>query len=237
LRSTESTSIADLALHREHLDLGLHARVDLLEPLAGREGFEQLLALLEFETQVAGDRVGQAAGVLDGGDGIERLRRHLLVELDEALEGRVDGADERLHLDRILLGLVDDLHLAGKEGIVALEASDARAALALHQHLDGAVGQAQQLDDGAQRSDGMDVVLGRLVLAGLALGAQQQLAFARHGVLERPDRLGPPHEERHHHVGEDHDVPQRQERDHARIGVRAPALGLVVVVVKDSHLW
>ena len=53
---------------------------------------------------------------------------------------------------------------------------------------------------------------GRLVLAGLALRAQQQLAAVRHRLVERADRLRAPDEERHHHVREDDDVAQRQQR-------------------------
>ena len=57
---------------------------------------------------------------------------------------------------------------------------------------------------------------GGLLLPGLALGRQHQLARAGHRVFERLDRLGPPHEERHHHVGEHDDVPQRQDRQRLR---------------------
>jgi len=200
---------ADLPLDRENLDLGLHPRVHLLEALRGRETFEQLLSLLELEVQVRDDRVRQTPGRLDRGDGVDGLRRHLLVELDEALEGGVHGAHQRLDLHTRLLGLLYLLQLTGEEGVVADEATDPDAALPFHEHLDGAIREPKQLDDRTQRPDRIDVFLAGLVLARLALGAEQELAIAPHGVFERLDRPGASDEERHHHVRKDDDVAQR----------------------------
>jgi hypothetical protein len=232
---------ADLALDLEHLDLGLHARVDLFEALPRREGLEQLLSLFELQVEVGDDGVGEAPGVFDRGDGVERLRRYLLVELDVGLEGAVHRPHQRLDLDSGAVTLGDDLDLAGEEGLVAGEAAHPRAALALHQHLHRAVGQAQQLDDRSQGADLVDIALGGLVLRRLALGAEHQAAVGAHRLFERTNRPRAPHEERHHHVREDDDVAQRQQRDHVpRFGALRPrrrvigALG-IVVVPEDSH--
>ena len=120
---------ADLALDLEHLDLGLHQAVDVLEPLRGRERLEQLLALLELEVQVRDDRVGEPARLGHGDHGVQRLRRHLLVELDVVLERRVHGAHERLALDRAARVVGQRLVLAREERLVGHEAADPRARL------------------------------------------------------------------------------------------------------------
>jgi hypothetical protein len=59
--------------------------------------------------------------------------------------------------------------------------------------------------------------LGRVVGLGLLLGAEEDGLVAGHGLLERGDRLLPPHEERHHHVREDDDVAQGQQGQAARL--------------------
>jgi hypothetical protein len=105
-----------------------------------------------------------------------------------------------------------------------------RASTPFDEHLHGLVGQPQQLDDRAQRSDAVDVPFVRVVLRRVALRREQQLAPARDGLLERLDRLRPPYEERYHHGREDHDVPQRKQRDDPRLA-RGRLLGARTAVV------
>ena len=101
----------------------------------------------------------------------------------------MDAADQCLGLDaRLPLLLVDDFDRAGEERVVALEFVDAGPKLALHQHLHGAIGQAQQLDDGGKGADVVDALGARFVLARLALGAEQEFAVTGHRVFERLDR-------------------------------------------------
>jgi hypothetical protein len=59
---------------------------------------QHFLLLLQLERQVGGDGVGQAAGVLDAGDGGEHFGRNLLVQLDELVELGDHGAAHRLDL-------------------------------------------------------------------------------------------------------------------------------------------
>jgi hypothetical protein len=175
-------------------------------PLAGGERLEQLLALLELQVQVRDDGVREATGLVDRDDGVERLRRDLLVQLDVVLEGPVHGAHQRLALDPRAARLVDRLHLGRERRLLARDAQHPRPALAFDQHLHRAVGQAQQLDDGAEGADIEDVVVGRLVLRRLALGAEHELAILLHRLFQRVDRLGAPHEERDDHARKHDDV-------------------------------
>ena len=88
---------------------------------------------------------------------------HLAHQRVELGEGRPD------------VGQLLDLDL--KKPSVLRELADRRPPLPLDQHLDGAVGQAQQLDDGAERPDREDVLGDRLVGLGLAAGAESRISF------------------------------------------------------------
>ena len=110
--------------------------------------------------------------------------------------------------------------------------ADPRALLALHQHLYGAVGQAQQLEDGSKRADLEDVVRRGLVGLRLLLRGEEDILVVRHRFFQGGDRLLAPHEERHHHVREHDDVAQREERHGPDPRL---ALGILPVVVAEEH--
>jgi hypothetical protein len=134
-----------------------------------------------------------------------------------------------LHPLRLVDHLVELVGLDEEVLVRVEEAAHPGPQLALHQHLDGAVGELEELDDGADGADREDVLGGRVVGLGLLLGAQQDGLVGGHGLLERGDRLLPADEERHHHVREDDDVPQRQERQAARL------LPLLAVVTREER--
>ena len=93
-----------------------------------------------------------------------------------------------------------------------------RALQAFDQHLHGAVGQLQHLQDASRRSRPRTCRRLGLVLAGGLLGDQHDLAAGFHRGFERLDRLGAADEQRNHHVREDDDVAQRQQRQRDRLG-------------------
>ena len=75
-----------LLVDLEDVDLVLELLEQVLEALADVDQVEHRLLVLELERQVRGDRVGQAAGIVDAGDRGQDLRRDLLVELDVLVE-------------------------------------------------------------------------------------------------------------------------------------------------------
>jgi hypothetical protein len=97
-------------------------------------------------------------------------------------------------------------------GLLVGEAHDGRAALALDQHLHGAVGQLQQLQDGGQHADIVDVGRGRIVVGRVLLGDQKDLLAAAHHLFEGAHGLVTPDEQRDHHMREHNDIPQGQHR-------------------------
>ena len=82
---------------------------------------------------------------------------------------------------------------------------------ALDQHLDRAVRQLEELEHGPDRADRKDVRGRGIVLRGVLLGNEEDLLVVLHHVLEGADGLLPAHEERHDHVRENDNVPQRQD--------------------------
>jgi hypothetical protein len=204
---------ADLALDLEHLELGLKQRRHLLDAARRFENFEEVLALVNLQVELCGDGIGKSRDALDLGNRIQRLRRNLLVELYVLFKTFVERLDQGLPLGVDLFGLLDALHRARKKRFALLEAIDARPLLPLDQHLHGAVREAQHLDDRPDRPNVVHITFAGVVLPGLALGHEKELAFLGRRVFERGDRLCATHKERNHHVGEDHDVPQGEHRE------------------------
>ncbi len=111
----------------------------------------------------------------------------------------------QLRVERIGLGLVI--------GVGRDEALDARTALAFDQHLDGAIGQFQQLQHIGQHTDFIDGVRIGIVVAGIFLSGEQNLLVALHDLVQRLDGFLAADEQGHDHVREHYDIAQWQHRD------------------------
>jgi hypothetical protein len=195
----------------EQLEQLFHALADMVEVEHGLLG-------LELERQVRGDRVGQAAGIVDARDRGEDFRRDLLVELDVLVELLRHRAAQRLDLRRRVGRRRDRAHFADEVLAVVADRDRGRALGAFDQHLHGAVGQFQHLQDRRDAADVEHVVGLGLVLAGGLLGHEHDLAARFHRGFQRLDGLRPPDEQRDDHVREHDDVAQRQQRQRDRVG-------------------
>jgi len=180
---------------------------------------------------MARDQIGEPCGVLGLADGGERLVGDVLADLGVARELLADGLQQRLRGGRIARHFLERLGARLEEGVVLDILVDAHAAHALDQHLDGAVGQLQQLQHIGQHADAVDAVGGRVVIGGVDLARQQDLRVVGHDLLQRADGFLATDEERHDHVREHDDVAQRQHGvgriesvSHARCPV-CPVLG------------
>src|SRR5439155_86589 len=109
---------------------------DLLEPLAGAEGLEDLLLRLDLEGEERDDGVGEAAGLIDVHHLDEAFGRYVLAQLDHLLELSDDAAHERLGLDRLLLLLGQELDADAVERLGLQVFEDADAGIALQHHPD-----------------------------------------------------------------------------------------------------
>ena len=209
---------ADALFDLQDVDFVLEQLEQLLQALGHRVEIEHRLLGFELERQMRCDGVGQAAGIVDAGDRGEDLGRDLLVELDVLVELLRHRAAQRLDLGRGLARRLNGRHL-GHEVLAGVgDVARLGALQALDQHLHGAVGQLEHLQDARHAADGEHVFRARLVLAGGLLCHQHDLAAALHRGFERLDRLGAAHEQRDHHVREHDHVTQRQQRQRDRIG-------------------
>ena len=181
---------------------------------------EHRLLVLELERQVRGDRVGQAAGVVDAGDRGQDLGRDLLVELDVLVELLRHGAAQRLDLAAsVSVSGGDRRHFGDEVLAVVDDRVRGRALHAFDQHLHGAVGQLEHLQDASRRS--------RPRTCRRAVGSSLPAAFCATSMIWRPasiadferlDRLRAADEQRNHHVREHDHVAQRQQRQRDLLG-------------------
>ena len=159
-----------------------------------------------------GDCVRELARLFDLVDRDQHLRRNLLIELDVLLELRNHGSGQRLGLLLRSGSLADCVGEGLEELLIVREPLDPGAVPTLDQHLDGTVGQLQQLKHGADGAHGKDVGCRGIVLGRIFLRDEEDLFVVLHHVLERQYRLLAPDKQRHDHVGEHHDVAKRQNR-------------------------
>ena len=88
----------------------------------------------------------------------------------------------------------------------------ARTVHTLDQHLDGAIGQAQQLQDAGIGAIAVQVVGLGVIHVRIALGDQHNALVGLHGGIERLDGLFAADEQRVDHMRINHHVAQRQHR-------------------------
>ena len=150
---------ADALLDLQHVHLALDGDQDVLEALADVEDLQNLLLLGELQRHVRRHGVGEAPGLLDAGERGEHLGRHLLVELHVLLELGDDRAREHVHFAARRKPPTSGRSVASGGVVLAgVQFLDARAVDALDQHLDGAVGKFQELQDRRDRADAVEIV-------------------------------------------------------------------------------
>ncbi len=203
----------DLAIHLELVDLRFEQRRDPVEPFDRRDDFEQVLLLVDADDEVGRDGVGELAGIVDAHGGNHRVVVQVVGQLDVLLEQRDDLGHRRFGVDAGFLRLGHHLDDDAVEALVFLPLDGAGALDALDQHLDVAVGQLEALHDVGDAAHGVDVVGLGLVGGGVVLRGEENALVLAKRVLEGAGRRGPPDHERHHHVREDNDVPERDDRE------------------------
>ena len=202
----------DAAVHLELVDLGLEDGGDAVQALEGRDHLEQVLLLLDAHEQVGGDGVGEAAGIVHADGGDHRVVLQVVRQLDVLLEQRHHAAHGALDIARRVAVAGEHLHDDAEEAAVLLPLDGAAAVGALDEELDVAVGQLQALHHVRHAAHRVDVLRLRVVDLRVVLGREEHPLVLVQGVLEGADRRGPADDERHHHVREHDQVPQRDDR-------------------------
>ena len=133
--------------------------------------------------------VGEKRRVVHRRDRRDHLGRNLFVQPRVVVEGGHHRAHQRLDFRGALAGLLDLLGLDLKVFVVGDVLQDSRALLAFEQRLDGAVGQAEQLDDHAEGADRVQIVGRGLCDLGVFLRHQQNRRLLRLGGFQSLYRL------------------------------------------------
>ncbi len=213
--------MVDAAVHPQLLDLPLQELHEHDQALLRVERFQQVLLLLDSHLKMGRDGVGQSAGFRDADGGDHGLVGQVRAQLDVLFE-EGDGLPH-LHLD---LGCqlrpdVDGFQGRSEVAVRFPNLQHLPPADALHQQLDVPVGELEALDDVHHRADVIDLIRLRFVRPRVALRGEEQLLVRREGRLHGQQGGLPPHDERNHRVGEDHHVPERDEREPLDLVARA----------------
>jgi len=144
-----------------------------------------------------------------------RFRRHFLVELRVIFK----LLDHRAHQGRCfgILGhlLFDELHIRQNIAIrLIFERLVPGALLAFDQHANGAVGKLQQLQDGGDHPEIIELVANRIVFRWIKLRNEKDFLVRIHCLFQGNHGFVATDEQRHDHIGEHHDVAQRQQGQH-----------------------
>ena len=107
----------------------------------------------------------------------------------------------------------------GGEIVLFAQLVQGHTLVAFHQHLDGAVREFEQLQDGGQRAEIEQVAHLGLIDVSLLLGHQRNLLAHLHGRVERQNGLLATDKQRDDHMRIDHHVAQRQNRHTVTAGL------------------
>ena len=202
----------DLFLDLKDGHFALHQAVNLLKPLGNAERFQQFLLLVHFNAQMPRHKIRQFRRLDRFADGGQRLFGDVLAHLGIALELVRHGAQQRLGGGDVARHLGQILGACLEKVIVFKIFGDAHPRLTFDQHLDGAVGQFQQLQHIGQHAGLVDACRFGIVLRGVDLAGQQDLLVVGHHFLERTYGFVTADEQRHDHMRKHHNVAQRQDR-------------------------
>ena len=157
--------------------------------------------------------VGQTARIIDAGDRRQNLGWDLFVQFDVLVKLLHHCSTQSLNFTR--LGFVSSRgnwrHRSVEMGFCILYGGDQGTLLAFHQHLDGAVGKFEHLQDGRDTADIKHIRHRRLVFGGCLLGDQHDAPLGFHGQLQRLDAFGSSHKEGDNHMGKHHHITQGQQ--------------------------
>ena len=198
-------------------NLALHEAERALQPLLDADRGQHFLLFRNLDGKMRGDGIGQFRIIVDLTSRTNDFRRYLLVELYVVFKLRHHGTRQCLDLDRIFVRLRQQIGGCFIIRIVRGEFGNMRTVLSFNQDLDRAIRQFQQLQDIGDRTDIVDVVCRRIVVAGIHLCCKQDLLVGAHHLFKRAHRPFAPDEERYDHVGKDNNIAQRQHRKRIRL--------------------
>ncbi|MNO77287.1 hypothetical protein D3C76_683900 [compost metagenome] len=202
----------DALLDLQQVDFGIQQGQDVLDPCGQIDDLQDFLLLLDFQRHVRGHGVYQAAGLIDAVERRQDFSRDFLAQLHILFELRQQAAHEDFRLTVRRGGLFDQGNLGPAVAFDFDKALNRTALLAFDQHLDGAIGQLQQLQNSGNGTDTIQSVFTRIIVSRIFLRQQKNLLLASHRCLEGFDGLLAPHEQRDNHMRIYNNITQWQER-------------------------
>ena len=207
---------ADLGGETQHLEAMGEQLGDLVEPRHEVDRLEDVLLLRRRGVEIGRGKVGQRAGRAGRLDGLAQLGRNARQEVEDLAHLLLQQQEARLHL-RPGRGRLDQVQAARQqERITFDEIGDAEALDALADQVVAAFGAGHVAHDVGDRADLVEVVGPGIVLLGLALQHDQDLALLADSLLGGGDARGASHRDREHDLGKENGVAHRH--DDQRIG-------------------
>ncbi len=186
----------------------------------GIESGEDRLLVVDTDIKMSDDGIGQPRRVENTGNGGHHFRRYFFTQTDVFFKSVVDSADQGLGRRGFIDIFGEFLNVGIERIVVGDETQDTGTLTPLDQHLDGAVGKLEHLDDLTQGSDLVEILKFRIIDLGIFLSDQKKSFTLLHGALYRLDRLCPTDKKRNHHVRKNDNIAQWQKRKTAHIKIR-----------------
>ena len=191
-------AVLDALFHRGQGHFALQKLVHALQALGDVGDLQHFLLLAVIHLEVGHHGVGQRPRIAQGHDGHERFLGQLLVVLGVLFQRFLHGTHQGLALFGAALAFRHGAEHGHQAVVLFAQLRPAGTVQAFEQHLDGAVGQAQHLQDLADDPHGAQVIGAGLLHIGLALGHQEHLlVVAGLGQFDGLDGGFAPHEKRH----------------------------------------
>jgi hypothetical protein len=204
---------ADLRGQPEHFEPLCEQRQYAVEPPVEGYRFQYLLLLVGRYIEIGRRHVGKRRRGCDVLDGVAQPLRRLRQKLNgfQRLVAQVD--EPRLYLRAFGRGLLDPLDPCDQERPAMQELDDAKARLPLHDEVIGFIGTGDVAQHVRDRPHAVHVERRRVLQLCVSLGEDADRPALAHRRLRAVDRGGTPDRQRHHHIGEHHEVAHRQD-DH-----------------------
>ena len=203
--------VVQIALDLKDLTLLTQQGQQLFQTAQQRGLVQNDLLVLILEQQIGGHILAEVERRIRRDNVIDNILGDLRAVGEVLLKAVLQAADQCLDLRALIGGNAAHRHRAHRGlqvFILAVQLQQARAGLALDQHLYEILGDAQYLLDLRNHAVAIQVPQCRLLDIHLALGHKEYAAVIVHGSLDRCDGLGAAHLKMDHIVGEHHQPAQ-----------------------------
>ena len=189
---------------------------NLVEPRHQVGGLEDVLLLRRRGVEIGDGEVGQHAGRAGRLHGLAQLRRHARQQVEDFAHLLLQHVEACLDLRRGR-GRLGEMQAPGQQERVAFdELGNAEALDALADQVMAALGAGDVAHDVGDRADAVEVVRPGIVLLGVALQHDDDLALLAHRLLRGRDGRRTAQRDREHDLGKENGVAHRH--DDQRIG-------------------